>query len=210
MLLLDLLICVTIIFLLTLGSVPSVPQIAVALLVAGGVIIAIHLGWDWVFQMFANRFSGPGERHRISSRRRINAVRVDRTRAERRIEALDDVALQEYIESHPRDTVAVEILCERLFKQGRMADYAREVEYFLTLDNRLATEEVCSRYHHLADIYLNELGLPDRAREMVQTIVATYPRHYQSTLARQRLRSMDESIRSRRGAGEAADPSNGV
>jgi hypothetical protein len=209
MLLLDLLITVAIILVLTVGSVPSVPQIAVALLVAGGVIVAIHLGWDWAFQLFANRFSGPGERHRIGSRRRINPVRVDRTRAERRIEAMDDAALQKFIELHPRDRVAVEILCERLQARGRLADYAREMEYFLTLDNRLAIEEVCSRYHHLADIYLNELGRPDRAREMVQTIVATYPRHYQSTLARQRLRSMDESNRPGRGASESAGPSDG-
>ena len=115
------------------------------------------------------------------------------TDAEQGLDALDEAQLRAHIEAHPRDAQACEILCQRLRQAGRLGDYAREMEYFLMLKSELTVEEKCSRYHDLAALYLNQLGRPDRAAEMLNTIIAHYPRHYQATLARRRLEALKTS-----------------
>ncbi len=166
----------------------------VGTLAAGVLVIwAIHWLLTRVFRLLAP-WLGP-EPNLRSSRRR--GVRHDgyRTRREARLDAMDDDTMRARIEKHPNDAMAPEILCERLLKAGRKADYAREMTYLLTLDNDMTIDEKCSRYHHLAEIYFQELKRPERALEMLRAIIENFPKTYQATVARQRMRMMASQIK---------------
>lgn len=161
----------------------------VGALAAGVLLIGVN---HWLLARFF-RLIAPwleSEPNLRSSRRR--GVRHDgyRTRREARLDATDDDALRARIEKRPDDALALEILCERLLKAGRKADYAREMTYLLTLDNDMTIDEKCSRYHHLAEIYFQELKRPERALEMLRAIIENFPKTYQASIARQRMRMM--------------------
>jgi len=190
---LELLMALTIILVLTFGvDKISIGNVLIALAVAGLGLVAIHLGGRLLIERVVGSLFSLGQ-SRISSRRRILKANVPHTDAEQGLDALDEARLREHIEAHPHDAVACEILCERLRQADRLGEYAREMEYFLMLKSELTIEEKCSRYHDLADLYLNQLGRPDRAAEVLNTLIAHYPRHYQATLARRRLETMKTS-----------------
>jgi len=187
------------------------------LLVVFAVVVALTLGLDlksrttWLivipvvvvilvaFKFLANLLMDKGvglpfgqSKHRMSSRRRIYRERTTRTPQEEKLDAISDEALEAWIEKNPKDATAVEIHCERLLKAGRLADYARETEYFMTLKHGLTPEEACTRYQRLADLYANQLNRPDRAEELVRTIIADYPKSRHAVHARQWLARMQE------------------
>ncbi|MCL5271017.1 MAG: hypothetical protein M1457_10840 [bacterium] len=225
MLYLDLLMTLAIVLVLTFGYEPTSPRALALALVAGvGVLVAAHFILAWLLGRMGNILTGMSERRRLPSRRRMIRLGDMRTTAERRLDSLADDALRAWIETHPADTLASEILCERLRRAGRWDELAREMQYLLavagTTENadavparrterptpaaaRLCIEEKCTLYHRLADLYLERLHRPDRARETLAALVAEFPRHYQATLARRRLESLAAAGPGR--AGETPD-----
>lgn len=152
----------------------------ISVVVSLSIVIRSAVGWlvdkPWKMSDF-----------RVDSRRRILRSRAMRTRREERFDAMSDEALDQYIEKKPKDALALEIRCERLKRDRKWAEYAREREYLLMIAREWSIEERASAYHELATLYLEKLKNPDRAREMLTTLIENYPRHYQATLARQRL-----------------------
>jgi hypothetical protein len=162
----------------------------VLVLIAGGLFAVAGRGLAWLADWLTR-----SDEPLLDDRRRMIRGGAMRTRKEKRFDSLDDAALERYVKAHPRDALASEIHCERLEQAERWEEYAREFEYFLTIAGGLTIEEACSSYCRLADIYIANLGRPEKGREMLETIVARYPRHYQATLARKRIEAL-----ARRGA----------
>lgn len=195
MIFLDMLMALGVILILTVG-VENVSFLQIVLWLAGlGVaIVAAH----WLVGWFAGKLALGWYRmdsYRPASRRYLSWRHAGRTRQEDTFDEMSETELRAHIEAHPKEHLACEILCERLIKEKRHAEYTREMEYFLSLKSDLTIEEKCSRYHQLADVYLNDLKRPDRAREALRAITATFPKHYQATLARRRLELMDQPVR---------------
>lgn len=127
---------------------------------------------------------------RLESRRRIHGQDAIRTKGEARLEAMDDEALAKWIEKHPRDALAIELLAERLKKQGDISGWAREIEYLVTLKSGMSLEEKCRLYNELCDAYLDPLGQPLRAVGALKGLIEEFPRSYQATLARRKLETI--------------------
>jgi hypothetical protein len=156
---------------------------------AAAAALAVHFGLAWLLDhLLPNGYSQ--KTFFLPNRRRMTHGQCLRTPEEERLEALSDEALEQYLERKPKDALAVEIHCERLKEAERWPDYARELEYLLTIKNELSVEERCTRHHELAELFL-KLGRPARAREALQALITAHPRHYQATLARRRLRQLD-------------------
>ena len=161
------------------------------------VTIAIIVGLlimfnEWVTHRFIGALFETRSSPRLSSRRRILRIKNLRTKQEKKIDAMDDDTLRQYIEKNPRDATAIEILCERLRTRGDLEGYARERQYFASLKSDLTVAEKSRLYNELADLYLGPLAQPDRAREALQALESEFPRSFQATLARQRLRRIDD------------------
>jgi hypothetical protein len=193
--LLDILLSLTVILYLSCGEVAlTVPRLATSIILLGVGLLVLHTLGAWLAGRLVVMLHRAFSRTRLDSRRRIQKNgQLIRTRAEARLEAMDEKTLRAHIEAHPKDSLACEILCERLKGEGRLTEYAREMEYFLNLPSDLTIEEKCTRYHALADLYANTLDRPERAEEILRTLIASFPRHYQATLARRRLERMHQS-----------------
>jgi hypothetical protein len=195
MIYLDLLLALAIVLWLAFGAAPlSLGSLAMSLIGAAVAIVVFHYVVGRLAGWVIDAVIGFGE-PKLASRRRMAKGKAFKIRDERELEELDDDALKARVEQHPGDALAIEISCERLAAAGNWAEYAREMEYFLTIAKDLTHDEICTRYHRLADVYLNELNRPDRAREMLHAITSQFPRHYQATLARKRLHWLDEGVR---------------
>lgn len=209
MMIVDLLVTLLVICVLTFGyEARSFWIYFVALWIAVGIIIALHLLVDLVTGNFFKRLMGQMS-FNLASRRRIMRSKVVCNPDEERLDKLDEDGLRTHIENHPEDALACEILCERLRAVRKWSEFARECEYLLTLkDSDTSVEERCRLYHELADLYLGELNRPERAEQALQAVVAKYPKHYQSTLARRRLEDLhaDRDRRRRLGVEDPGRP----
>ena len=163
--------------------------VVVGLIVAAIVYYFFCMGSDAFFNLLLGQ-----KKFTLGSRRRILRSRILRTPEEEQLDEMDDEQLHAYAEQHPGDSMACEILCERPRLAGRWRDYAREVRYLIARPgNQMSVEERCRRYHELADLYLEALGRPDQAIEILQTLSDNFPLHYQSTLARRRLKELEDA-----------------
>jgi hypothetical protein len=155
--------------------------------VAAMIVFFIYAGWfiDRIFQWGSNQPRSAGRRH-IMSRFK------NKSRDEIRFEAMKDLELEAWLGKHPRDPTAAEIWCERLKGRGDWERYATAKSYFLSIDPHLSVEEASSFYHELASVCLEKLGRPARAREALNALVERYPRSYQATLARERMKRIEE------------------
>ena len=137
-----------------------------------------------------------GVRKNLESRRRLVKQNAPKTKAERKLEAMDDGALEARIDKNPKDALAVEILCERLKARGDLQGWARETEYHLTLEAaNMTVEEKCAIHNRLADAYFLQLGRPDRAKIALRALTTEFPQSYQATLARRRLKEIEKGER---------------
>lgn len=166
----------------------------------GMVGIVVVLGFAaaaclWLSEYFSEiaingLFSTKGRRE-LDSRRRAykwNAVKTDE---ETNLDAMRDEDLEKWIEDHPGDALAVEIMCERHKAKGNFEAYARECEYLLTLPSKLSVEEKAALYNGLADLYLGRLNRPYKAIEVLTALQAALPRSYQAVLARRRIEELN-------------------
>jgi len=169
--------------------------IFVGLCVVGAVVAYIVL--SGIFTSASARATEMDEGF-LDDRRRMTRAATTVSRHERKLRNMDAEAFARHLDKNPRDPLAVEMVCERLEQEGRWAEFSSQMQYLLTLKHRLTREEVCNRYNRLADLYLDRLNRPERAREMLQTIVAQFPRHYQATLARRRLEALAGNAPDRR------------
>lgn len=172
--------------------------IIIAVAAFAGLLIFFN---ELVSEMFVKFFQGSYARPRLANRRRMHRDPQRRTRAEIKLDAMDDAALGAFIEKNPRDALAIEIRCERLKRQGRTEEFARELEYFITLPSNLSVEEKATLYHELAELYLGPLNQPERGRAALQAIASEFPRSYQASLARRRLELIADAA-----AGEPKKP----
>jgi hypothetical protein len=196
MLYLDVLITLLIVLWLGFQGQTLSPVVILLILIGGSIfLLAFNKIVGWLFGRFVE-WSTAQKDPTMANRRRILRGKVLKTRSELHLEELDEDQLRAHIEKYPRDYLAVEILCERFQREDRWAEFARESEYYLTIADDLTHDEACARYHRLADLYLEKLNRPDRAREMLRTIVAQFPKHYQATLARRRLAALEEDCAS--------------
>jgi hypothetical protein len=161
---------------------------AIVFLIAfAGVLLFI---WWRMNLLVSSRMTLPETR--LASRRRMGKNKALRIKPEIALDAMTGEQLRQWIERQPTDALAVEIHCERLREGGQWPEYAREMEYLLTLRNKTSVEEQCSRWHELAVLYEQKLGRPAKAEECLMALIATHPRHYQATLARARLAELRE------------------
>ena len=163
---------------------------ALLLLIVCAMAVAIHLVFYGAFSLIIDMlFRGGRILNRDARRRAVGRLALKSPR-EKKFEAMDLERLRTYVEQHD-DALACEIFCERLRERGDWKEYCRWMDCLITLPSELSMDERCRRYHDLADVYLNELDRPDRARETLEALAATFPGHYQATLARQRLAAFD-------------------
>lgn len=163
--------------------------VVIGLIVAAIVYYLFCLGTDALFNFLLGQ-----KKHTLSSRRRILRSKILRTSQEERFDEMDDEALHAYLEEHPGDAMACEIHCERLRLAGRWADYARELRYLIARPgDQMSVEERCRRHHELADLYLEAMGRPDQAIEILQSLTDHFPLHYQAVLARRRLKELADA-----------------
>lgn len=194
--LLELVLVVAILYLLTPPGRSSLAALRADELrpyLIGGLVAALVAAIFWFRFASVLGFRLLGANHReaaLESRRRMIRLPGRKTRAEREIDAMDDAQVASAAEARSRDPLVVEARCERLKEGGDWSAYAAEREYFLTLESGLAIEERCRLYNELADLYLGALDRPDRARAALRALVEAFPRSYQATLARERLRRM--------------------
>lgn len=163
-----------------------------------GIVIFVALVGGLMFALtallseaFVGMLFNPG--NRLETRRRMLKQNARKTKREIKLDAMSDTDLEAWIEKNPKDALAVEVSCERLKLKGDIEGYAREREYLLTLDLKLSPEERCSLYNELADLYIGRLGRPERAREALVAVTRQMPKSYQATLARQRLREIEDA-----------------
>lgn len=167
------------------GRVMVFSQI-LALVIFVLICIGISFPIRWVMRQARYRWERSGRMSEdLPARRRL--VDARKSDEELELEALDDKALERLIDKHPHYGLAVEVSCDRLKAREQWADYARQMQYLLTINNGMSVEEVCMRYYELADIYHHRLGRIGRAEEMIRAVIAAYPTHYQATEARRRL-----------------------
>lgn len=157
-----------------------------ALVIIALICVAMSFPIRWVIRQAMYRWERSGRMSEdLPARRRM--VDAQKSDEELKLEALDDAALERLIDKHPRYGLAVEVSCDRLKARGQWADYARQMQYLLTINNGMSIEEISTRYYELGEIYHHRLGRIDRAEEMIRAVIAAYPRHYQATEARRRL-----------------------
>lgn len=163
---------------------------------AGGVIVLLaqivsHFYVARIFQW------GP-RKQRLGSRRRMNRQFARKTDSEIKLDAMDDAALADYVEKHPRSAGALEIYMERLKAERNWIAYASQCQYFLMLSSEMGIEEKCALYNELATLYMGPLAQPARAREALLALTKEFPLSHYATLARERLNQIDESLRAAR------------
>ncbi len=190
MMFIELLIVLMVIMSMVLGvDFSSIWTLAGALVGAGLILVALHYLFQSTLAALDGKIFGQRE-FKLSSRRRIMKSKGTRSRKEESLDELSDDELRQWSNKHPKDADASEILCERYKKAGLWPNYAREMEYLLTLESQMTIEEKCSVWQRLADLYQHQLARPDKAQEMLQQLIRTYPKNYQATLARRRLAEM--------------------
>lgn len=158
---------------------------------SGLVALGTYFFSDIMAGMIVRRMTGWGG-DRIDSRRRIGRGVIQKTRREKKLEQMSEAELEAFIRKHPDNALAAELKCERLRAAGDQREYALATEDFLKLKSELELEEKCALYNELADLYALELDDPIRARVVLQKLIAEFPTSYQATLARTRLREMDD------------------
>jgi hypothetical protein len=158
---------------------------------AGGALMA----GEWLADRFAGSLFGAWAKPTIARRRHIFGSASEPTKKEAQLDAMTDERLLAFIKRHPSDALAQEVLCDRLKAAGDHAAYARECEKLLTLRSELSIEEKTRLYHSLADIYMDRLNQPDRARAALEAIPREFPLSHQATLARQRIIWIDDRVR---------------
>lgn len=188
---LGMLMAVATVLIVVMGMDPTSPwtwavTLGTGFCVAFGVYLLVAHGMAWLMRNWMAQ-----REFLMDGRRRIAGAKSTRSRAEERLEQMDEAALRAHLERKPKDALAVEILAERLDKAGRHAEYAQEIEYLLTIPNRLSKEEQCNLLNRLADQYLGPLQQPAKGRRALQMLLAQFPTHYQATLARRRLAQLD-------------------
>lgn len=159
----------------------------------GGSIMAVFFFFvsDVTAEYLLRRLN-PWSAEKYDSRRRIGASVIQKTRREKKLDRMNESQLDDYLRKHPDDALAMEIKCERLRQGGNVRAWAEAAEALLRMNTKMSMEEKCSRYNELADAYLHDLDDPLRAHVVLRLLIEDFPRSYQATLARTRIRMMEE------------------
>lgn len=195
MMIVDLLLTLVLMLVLVFGvDEVSLWRLVMYLSAATAVLVLVHYTVGASLDALVAKLLKGGRVRTLPTRRKLMRTWALKTRREMELEKMDTQQLRQHLERRPKDTLALEILAERLKQAGRLADYARETLYLLTLKTDLTIEEQCSRYHEVAQIYIDRLGRPDRAAEVLHALIAHHPHHYQATLARRRLAQLQHRL----------------
>jgi hypothetical protein len=168
------------------GAIGVPLTIALTLVVAAGVIFGCH----WLTSFLAETAVSGGRIPEDEEER--EADRESRAEAHRkRIEGMNRSQLESWLRDHPRDAVAVQFLCRRLRQAGEFDELVRVLEGFLARDPDLDPEAMSMFYHRLADILIDPLGQPNRARMALRTFAAKHPSTETATQALERARQLE-------------------